>query len=137
MAEHIHARVLRWIAEGRSSEVECRCKAWPESQDWQPLLSNTSEHLGTLIKEEWDDRYEFRLKPRTVKIGSREVEAPVGDLENRETVWCWDSDYCHPCEQLAARSVARDQLKFGLCFATHEACRAAHDAIHALLRGEA
>ena len=136
MAEHIHAQVLRWIAQGLSKEIECRCEAWPDSKNWRSLLGNTSEHLGTLIKEEWDDRYEFRLKPRTVKIGSREVEAPVLEPGDLRAVWCWDTDYNEPKEYRSGEGIAFEQYKFGLCFASREACQSAHDAIHALLRGE-
>ena len=135
MAEHLHAQVLRWVAQGLSREIECRREGWPDSQNWQPLLGNTSEHLGNLIKEGGDHRYEFRLKPRTVKIGSREVEAPVLEPGALEIVWYWDTDYQAPDNTPASSHYARRLYEKGLGFATKDSCQAAHDAIHALLRG--
>ena len=133
MAEHLHAQVLRWVAQGLSREIECRCEGWPDSQNWQPLLGNTSEHLGTLIKEEWDYRYEFRLKPRTVKIGIREVEAPVLEPEVGQTLWYWDNYHDGPCDGKPSKEEASN----GEWFASSDAARAAYAAYTALLRGEA
>lgn len=133
MAEHIHAQVLRWIAQGLSKEIECRCEAWPDSKNWQSLLGNTSEHLGTLIKEEWDDRYEFRLKPRTVKIGNREVEAPVLEPEAGQRLWYWDSYHA----ESSGAPISKEEAASGEWFASPEAAESAFRAYTALLRGEA
>lgn len=134
MAEHKYAQALRWLADGK--EVEVR---WGSRPEWLPL-SNRNEIVNDEIMR-GAGGYEFRLKPRTVKIGSREVEAPVLEpvLEpgTPGSVWTWNSDYCRPSEHPDRSCVATEQYALGLCFATEEACRAAHDAIHALLRGEA
>lgn len=137
MTEHLHAQVLRWIAQGLSKEIECRCESWPDSQNWQPLLGNTSEHLGTLIKEEWDCRYEFRLKPRTVKIGSREVEAPVLEPDEGQRAWFTNSRGKPQWSDFDPESLLhRERAAGGRYYASEAAAVAAHEAVSALLRGE-
>lgn len=108
-----------------------------ECDGWEDLDPELHDHAASHLLSGRKTAYQFRLKPRTVKIGSREVEAPVLEPGDRQMVWCWDSDFNKPEEQHADGGVAKDQFKLGLCFASEEACRAAHDAIHALLRGEA
>lgn len=134
MAEHKYAQVLRWLADGQSVEACVK-----PSYGWLDFPSDFNE--GALAKVlggyEMIEPYQFRLKPRTVMIGSREVEAPVLEPGDRQKVWCWDSDFNKPEEQYVDSDVAKPQFKLGLCFASEEACQAAHDAIHALLRGDA
>ena len=127
---HRYAEVMGWLAEGKP--VLGRFKGGEEALF--PNDITTASAAGFLMGS---DGWEFRLKPRTVKIGSREVEAPVLEPGGRQTVWCWDSDFNKPEKQYAGGGVAESQLKLGLCFATEKACQAAHDAFHALLRGEA
>lgn len=134
MAEHKYAQVLRWIADGKAVQCKAPRGGWVELEEAGRALQSIG--LGISIPPE-----DYRLKPRTVKIGSREVEAPVLEpvLEpgTPGSVWTWNSDYCRPSEHPDRSCVATEQYALGLCFATEEACRAAHDAIHALLRGEA
>ena len=130
MAEHKYAQVLRWIADGKAVQCKAHRGGWVELEEAGRALQSIG--LGTSIPPE-----DYRLKPRTVKIGSREVEAPVLEPGDRQMVWCWDSDFNKPEEHYADSAVAEPQFKLGLCFATEEACQAAHDAVHALLRGEA
>ena len=123
--QHDYREVYGWMAGGKDVQVEMN--------NWTTCSQEGAlRHIlnGLAPKH-------FRLKPRTVKIGSREVEAPVLEPGTLGTVWCWDSDHCGPVAQMPGWSVAGDQYALGLCFASREACQAAHDAIHALLRGEA
>lgn len=128
-----NAEALRVAADGKFSDLQF-CD---EGGQWQMLSGAHDSQLAKFARCGWADCWEFRLKPRTVKIGSREVEAPVLEPGELKMVWCWDSDYNRPEEQYADGSVAEPQFELGLCFATEEACRAAHDAFHALLRGDA
>ena len=130
---HRYAEVLRWIADG---EVVQHRLPNSEASEWSDFCLD-DDACRRLIKGTLNSLWEFRLKPRTVKIGSREVEAPVLEPGDRQMVWCWDSEFNKPEQLYADGGVAEPQFKLGLCFATEEACRAAHDAIHALLRGEA
>ena len=80
-----------------------------------------------------------------MKIGNREVEAPVLEPEEGQQVYfhgAWNSRNEVSVYSIRfspksnPRGVGQMRAK-GLLFATEEACQAAHDAIHALLRGEA
>ena len=127
---HRYAEMLGWLQAGQQILGKWRGGA----EGHFPVSFNSREVAYAVDGAEG---WEFRLKPRTVKIGSREVEAPVLEPGDLKMVWCWDSDFNKPEEQYADGDVAEPQFKLGLCFATEEACQAAHDAIHALLRGEA
>lgn len=122
--QYDYRKVYGWMAEGK--DVQVVMDNWTTCSQ-EGLL----RHMLNGLEPE-----HFRLKPRTVKIGNREVEAPVLEPGTLETVWCWDTDYCRPEKLSPKGNVAGDQYAFGLCFATREACQAAHDAFHALLRGE-
>lgn len=96
----------------------------------------THRYAEVMGSEGW----EFRLKPRTVKIGSREVEAPVLEHVEGQTLWICaptgeperiEHGAYHPDSYVALR------VKNGQAFASPEAAVAAHEAITALLRGEA
>jgi hypothetical protein len=113
--------------------VETRCKKWPDSQDWQLLKNQRVEAMGTLLLGVWDSDFEFRIKPNTIRIGNREVDAPVLEPTERQELWRWDSEQWCPCRSVGGDA---DWARAGLYFATEEACQAAHDAITALLRGE-
>lgn len=81
--------------------------------------------------------YEFRLKPRTVKIGSREVEAPVLDPQIGQELWYWDQGLWEPVKAEGDQALKScDFTEAGLFFASPEACRAAREAVTALMRGE-
>ena len=127
---HRYAEALRWIADGKDVQIR-----WGFNSDWLEMAPRNEMVNDEVLRGV--GQYEFRIKPRTVKIGSREVEAPVLEPGDRQMVWCWDSDFNKPEEQYAGGHVAEPKFKLGLCFATEKACQAAHDAFHALLRGEA
>lgn len=83
--------------------------------------------------------FEFRLKPRTVKIGGREVEAPVLDLVAGQKYWSYDVVEGRPFETTyrSERSMSTRPGASGRLFASAEAAAAADAAYTALLRGEA
>ena len=137
MAEHKYAQALRWLAEGQ----RVLAKYHNGAEALFPFCFDNA-HIANAVdgKEGWS----FRLKPRTVKIGSREVEAPVLEPEVGEQVHFMNTWSAH--QEVKIDSIrfnpknnpkAVEQMRAkGLLFATENACRAAHDAIHALLRGE-
>lgn len=127
---HRYSEMLGWLQAGQQILGK-----WQGGAEGHFPVSFSSREVAYAV--DGAEGWEFRLKPRTVKIGDREVEAPVLDPGRLEKVWCWDSDLSQPVEQHADERVAAPQFKYGLCFASREACQAAHDAIHALLRGEA
>ncbi|RKL17374.1 hypothetical protein BFJ72_g15285, partial [Fusarium proliferatum] len=72
--EHPHAQVLRWIADGE--DVQARKS--DGSERWWIILNNASNNwLAALLQGRLHDEYEFRIKPMTITIGDREIEAPI------------------------------------------------------------
>ena len=128
--KHVYAEALRWMADGET--IIARRNGGTEAIF--PDEHSTPSIVSVIDGEEG---WEFRLKPRTVIIGSREVEAPVLEPGALEIVWYWDTDYQAPDSTPASSHYALRLYEKGLSFATKDSCRAAHDAIHSLLRGEA
>lgn len=127
---HRYAEALRWIADGKDVQVR-----WGPRPDWLEM-SKRNEIVNDEVLRGVGE-YEFRLKPRTVKIGSREVEAPVFTRTEGQIVWYWDFANAQPAESRAIGSLGAEWLNEGRYFASADACRDAHDAVAALLRGEA
>lgn len=129
--EHPHAQVLRWIADGES--VQFMWTGEGANNEWYELLVELGEKVNKSLLSGSDD-YKFRIKPKTITVGDREIEAPVmsgpgyfiSDL-GRELVWFGD--------ERDINSFA-DMQKNGRIFATPEAARAAQEAITALLTRE-
>ncbi|MEG1040555.1 MAG: hypothetical protein RSE94_11640 [Pseudomonas sp.] len=107
---------------------------------WYRLEADNTEVLPFFMRTDGNTvgSISFRLKPRTVKIGSREVEAPVLEPEIGQEMWYWDAGRWAPEQATGAEAkAANDFAKAGMFFSSPEACTAAHEAIAALLRGEA
>lgn len=124
--EHKYAQVLRWIADGK--EVLARYRGGAEGR-----FPDQFTHGACSDVFKGEEGYEFRLKPRTVNIGSREVEAPVLEPTGGQTVWYWDSVKWGPAQSKGSQ---QDWARDGHYFASPEACRAAHEALAVLMRGE-
>lgn len=127
--EHPHAQVLRWIADGEEVQVKSQFGIW------SPISEKGLGWLGELLaaSSTRPDYEQFRLKPKTIPIGDREIEAPVMSgpgyyitQDGHAYRWFEDSA-CNPRFDLQKR---------GLVYATEEAARAAQEAITALLTRE-
>lgn len=121
--EHPHAQVLRWIADGETVQVQF-------SKDWHDL---SLEGLLRHIAEPRGD-YPFRLKPKTITVGDREIEAPVMSgpgyfISDFGTMLEWFGDETD-------NDGYQHFQKCGRVYATREAARAAQEAITALLTRE-
>lgn len=128
--EHPHAQVYRWIADGENVQA---CKL-DGSEPWWSILEEASYTwwLG-LLHGRLDGQYEFRIKPKTITVGDREIEAPVKSgpgyyLTNYGDVFRWFEN--------AGLNPPIDLQKLGRVFASEEAARAAQEAITALLTKE-
>lgn len=126
MAEHKYAQVLRWVADGET--VQHRL---PESDasEWTDFQLD-DRACRRLIKGTLGGGWQFRLKPRTVKIGSREVEAPVLEPALGAKVWFMvgataDAYFYNPG---ANPQMVAEMKRHGLLFASEEACVAFHRA---------
>lgn len=124
--EHKYAQAFRWMADGEDVQV-----SWGRAGGWLPMRE-CSEYVNDQIMR-GDDGYVFRLKPKTITVGDREIEAPVKSgpgyyLTNYGDVFRWFED--------ANLNPPIDLQKLGRVFATEEAARAAQAAITALLTRE-
>lgn len=66
--EHKYAQALRWIADGEKVEARYKDKrfgCFPSDFD--------NSYVGRML--EGDDGWEFSLKPRTITVNGREVQA--------------------------------------------------------------
>lgn len=127
--EHPHAQVFRWIADGENVQA---CKS-DGSETWWSILENAGPFwLEGLLEGHLHD-YEFRIKPKTIPVGDREIEAPVMSgpgyyITDSGQVFRWfDEPGLNP--QI-------DLQKLGRVYASEEAARAAQEAITALLTRE-
>lgn len=127
--EHKYAQVLRWIADGKAVQFQDSSGTWSTpSLDW--VFSEMADCDYTPSR--------FRIKPRTVKIGNREIEAPVLEPVEGQDLWYWDQGQWEPVKTTGDLALKPcDFTKAGLFFASPEACRAAREAVTALMRGEA
>jgi hypothetical protein len=125
--EHPHAQVLRWIADGETVQSQ-----FNGDGVWQSMNSLNDHALADLLTGETTLR-EFRIRPKTIPVGDREIEAPVMSgpgyyITDSGQVFRWfDEPGLNP--QI-------DLQKLGRVYATEEAARAAQEAITALLTRE-
>lgn len=124
------------VAYGQGRVVQFQDCTLKDPTEWNDLSADNTEVWPSLLRTDGRESYlfKFRIKPRTVKIGSREVEAPVLEPVEGQTVWYWDSVHWKP---VASGGRHEDWAQDGWYFASPEACRAAHEAWAALMRGEA
>lgn len=124
MKPHTYAEVLGWIAAGERVQWLDHTNVW---QDQRP-----STTLNEIARELYGVT-RYRKAPRTIKIGNREVEAPILNPKTGETVY---RKVSRECRAVAYNQVSDRIAAEGRYFASPEAAIAAHDAIVALLRGE-
>lgn len=125
---HRYAEALRWIADGKDVQF-----SHPDIHGWQDLTRLSQPALSSFFAGEVE--WEFRLKPRTVKIGSREVEAPVLEPVEGQKLWYWNTqEGCASSVTYGAAFSA--SAKEGEFFSSEDAASCAYSAFTALLRGE-
>lgn len=121
--EHQHAQVLRWIADGETLQTVRQGGGW-ETISSDRALEDVATTNGVLA---------IRIKPKTITVGDREIEAPVMSgpgfyITDHGDAFRWFGESTvNPCADLQ---------KLGRVFATEEAARAAQEAITALLTRE-
>lgn len=127
--EHPHAQVLRWIADGEEVQVKSQFGIW------SPISEKGLGWLGELLaaSSTRPDYEQFRLKPKTILVGDREIEAPVMSgpgyyITDHGDAFRWFGE--------ATLDPGANLQKLGRIYATEEAARAAQEAITALLTRE-
>lgn len=130
--EHPHAKVLRWIADGETVQFR---DVRDDFNDWATISADYSGWFGLLITAPGErERWEFRIKPKTIPIGDREIEAPVMSgpgvfISETGVALDWLGDHRdHPAYEGMQRR--------GRVFASIEAARAAQEAFTVLLTRE-
>lgn len=124
--EHKYAQAFRWMADGEDVQI-----SWGRAGGWLSMRE-CNEYVNDQIMR-GDDGYVFRIKPKTITVGDREIEAPVMSgpgyfFTNHGAVFRWFED--------AKLNPPIDLQKLGWVYATEEAARAAQEAITALLTRE-
>ncbi|ABX35845.1 hypothetical protein Daci_4123 [Delftia acidovorans SPH-1] len=130
--EHPHAQVLRWIADGETVEARSRGHQG-DLGDWEPFPDAFDQYVIAQLVRGYEGRLEFRIKPKTITVGDREIEAPIKSgpgfyITNYGDVFRWFED--------ANLNPPIDLQKLGRVYATEKAARAAQEAITALLTRE-
>lgn len=129
--EHPHAQVYRWIADGENVQA---CKL-DGSEPWWSILEDASYTWWlALLQGRLDGQYKFRIRPKTITVGDREIEAPIKSgpgyfITDTGHELSWFDDE-------RDRNSFADMQKNGRVFATPEAARAAQEAFTALLTRE-
>ncbi len=124
--QHDYREIYGWMAEGK--DVQVVMDNWTTCSQ-EGMLRHMLNGLAP---------QHFRLKPRTVKIGNREVEAPVLEPGDGQRVWFTNSRGCpQPSSFDSGSPFQATRAKGGRYFASEDAAVAAHEAVSALLRGEA
>lgn len=128
-----YSDLIEAYARGECVEfVDCTL---PEPE-WCLLHADNTAVLPSFLRTDGNSsvRFKFRLKPRTVKIGSREIEAPVLEPLADDVVWFVFADGS------LGSGLAHQQQRVvdaGRSFNSREAAESFNLALRALLRGEA
>ena len=127
--EHKYAQAFRWIADGENLQIR-----WGKHPRWIELPER-NEVIGEILRGAED--YEFRIKPRTMKIGNREIAAPLPVVSTETTAEGFTTDnYGKPHHWWGTTQFGQDLLKAGRVFATADDAVDAYNAVSELLRGE-
>ena len=121
--QYDYREIYGWMAEGK--DVQVVMDNWTTCSQ-EGLLRRM---LNGLAPEH------FRLKPRTVKIGTREVEAPVLEPEAGQRLWYVNANG-EAYSLLFNPSDVDGEIDSGRAFASKGAAVAAFSAVTLILRGE-
>lgn len=124
--EHPHAQVLRWIADGETVQISYvgACE-----NSWVDLEISESPWACKCLLEGLSE-FKFRLKPKTIKIGDAEIEAPIFEGVGYFVTDTGETMSYFPGSM--SEAYVKKQRE-GRVFATKNAAYAAHEAITALL----
>ena len=126
--EHPHAQVLRWIADGETVQAQ-----FNGDGVWD-CMDSLDDHVLAGLLAGLVKNWEFRLKPKTIPIGDREIEAPI---KSGPGYFITDTGHELPWfDDERDKNSFADMQENGRVFASIEAARAAQEAITALLTRE-
>lgn len=127
--EHKYAQVLRWIADGKKIKIRY--------VSGETSIANNQSLLQSIAMCGLADGVEFRLAPRTVKVGDSVIEAPLGECEDGRITWFRPAGPGPAMPMPFSGTSHNDSclLENGRLFASKEAAEAAHAAWVKLMTG--
>lgn len=129
MTEHKYAYAMRWIADGKRVDGKSiDASEWVNVKEW-------GAYKFQLAFQDGEDGYEFRLAPRTVKVGDVELEAPRSECQEGEEVFVLRSDGSVISVDFYKTENCVALLEAGRIFHTRQAAEAAHAEWVKLMRG--
>lgn len=135
MAGHKHASKMAEYAKD-AAETD---KPW-ERWEYRFATNGFEDSWSSEITEHpcWNEKFEYRRKPRTRNIGAVVIEAPLTEASQGQTVYASDATGRVAPFRFSEADIkgVEDALANGRLFATPEAAKAAYDAITALLTGK-
>lgn len=133
---HVFEKEIQALLRGESLQFDSRLAPKGAPENWIDFVPGEHASVSAHLISGTENTYRFRLKPRTVKIGNREVEAPVLERVINQKLWTTDSDGTPKSLEPYVDSYVKEVVASGRAYASRDAALAAHDAITALLRGE-
>lgn len=122
MSEHVHAELLRAIADGREIEFLDNYGCWSKA-----CHSNV---LGALATRPATGAPKFRVKPSTITVNGIEVPEPLRVVPGVGATYWFVSAFRGAVKmRYTVDEGDHHALKSGLCHATEEAARAHFEAI--------
>jgi len=119
--EHSHAQVLRWIADGKT------------------VLYCGVDYSNSAILSAINDFRpveNFTLAPRRIKVGSREINAPLREAPADGTkYWSIGEDGDVFRAEWSGHPSDEDRVKYGNVWTTEADATAARDAVRDLMMG--
>lgn len=134
---HIFEKEIQALLRGKSLQFDSRLAPKGAQENWIDFVPGEHASVSAHLISGTENTYRFRLKPRTVKIGNREVEAPVLEPVEGQRVYWTAASGTENSAVFQSGECMDDRAQGGRLFASEDAARAAHEAISALLRGEA
>jgi len=123
MAEHNYAQVLRWIADGKSIQFKTCTGAWADEHHEHTLTRCANGCTG----------FEYRIKPRTMWINGREIEAPLATAPESDSMYWVPGAFGVDYSRWNDGALDAKALAEGRVFSSKKAAQAAFDAITSLL----
>jgi hypothetical protein len=130
--EHEHAWLLRAIADGETIQHQDSSGRWQDE---------TTSRVACEILNSAQLLRNYRIKPRTVRIGKYDVAAPMSAaavLQIGTRYWslsCYNAEGLTWCHEWRNDPVDNTLLSSGMCWLKQEDAQVAAKAISGLLKG--
>ena len=134
--EHVNAEILRAIADGKKVQYRntTSVESWARTGPWKDFDVKSIEACFNLLAGHLNADVEWRIAPKTIKIGDYEVPEPCRKVpEIGQKIWVVDP-FCHFTEfAWNGNKACHLALEGGFVHLTKEAARQHYEAIKSLL----